>query len=199
MAIREQLKSFKKERILEQAQRLFYERGFRGTSLEAIADAMGMTKPFVYGVYDKKTDILYDIALQITSLSLEVAENAARAEGTPSQRLTQMAEGLAKVCMEHQIGTAVFFREEAQLEPERLAYIHELKGRFDEVLAGVLQEGVDSGEFRIDDVRLAALAIGGMICWTYSWYRQAGRLSQPEICERLGGYALRLAGVPQSD
>ena len=40
MALRDELKSFKKERILEEAERLFYERGFRGTSLDAIAESL---------------------------------------------------------------------------------------------------------------------------------------------------------------
>ncbi|MEY4863638.1 MAG: hypothetical protein RLZ51_1733, partial [Pseudomonadota bacterium] len=34
MTLRDELRSFKRERIIEEAQRLFYERGYRGTSLD---------------------------------------------------------------------------------------------------------------------------------------------------------------------
>ena len=199
MAIREQLKNFKKERILAEAQRLFYERGFKGTSLEAIADSMEMTKPFVYGVYDKKTDILFDIALRNISNSLEAVEAGIQSTGTPAQRLSEVARRLTQVCIEHREGVAVFFREEASLEPEHLAVINELKGKLDDALAGLLDEGVAGGDFLLDDVRTASLAIGGMISWTYIWYRPDGRLSAQEVKDHMAVYALRIAGARAKD
>ncbi len=193
--IREQLKTFKKERIVEEAVRLFYERGFRGTSLEAIADSLDMTKPFIYGVYEKKTDILFDIATRITQDSLEAVEEQVRGDGTPRERLVRMSQALARICMDDRISVAVFFREEAQLEPERLAVVHETKGRIDDAIARLLDEGMRAGEFDVPDLRLAALAIGGMISWTYSWYQPAGRLSAEEIGRHMADYALSIAGA----
>lgn len=197
MPMREQLRNFKKDRIMLEAGRLFFERGFRGTSLEAIADSMGMTKPFVYGIYDKKTDILFDISLRVSTLSLEAVETASQAAGSPRERLVRMAEGLAEVCMAHRISVAVFFREEGSLDPEHLVVIHEVKGRIDEVFARLLEEGVRSGDFEIEDLRVAALAIGGMISWSYSWYRPGGRLTAREIGQHMAAYALRIAGAKE--
>lgn len=194
MALRDQLKNFKKERILEEAQRLFYARGFRGTSLEAIAESMGMTKPFVYGVYDRKTDILYDLSLRNISLSLDAVESACQEAGTPPARLVEVARRLAHICIEHREAVTVFFREEASLEPEHLKVINGLKGRLDSALSALLAEGVKSGHFDLSDVRTAALAIGGMISWTYSWYRPTGRLNAEDIKDHLAQYALRIAG-----
>ncbi len=195
MAIREQLKNFKKERILEEALKLFYERGFRGTSLEAIADSMEMTKPFVYGVYDRKTDILYDISLRNITMSLDAVEAGCQAPGTPADRLAEVARRLTQVCIEHREAVTVFFREEASLEPEHLLLINDLKGQLDAKLAALLQEGTASGHFKMRDVRTASLAIGGMISWTYSWYRPKGRLGPEEIKEHMAQYALRIAGA----
>lgn len=195
IAIREQLRNVKRDRIMAEAERLFYERGFKGTSLDAIADAMAMTKPFVYGVYDKKTDILFDIAQRNIEMALSAVEAGIREPGSPTQRLAAVARGLTAVCIEHQAGVTVFFREEGSLEPERLAVINAQKGRLDDALAGLLQEGVDVGEFEISDVRMASLAIGGMISWTYTWYRDAGRLPADAIEEQMARFALRIAGA----
>lgn len=195
MAIRDQLKTFKKERILEQAQRLFYERGFRGTSLDAIAESMEMTKPFVYGVYGKKTDILYDVSIRIINTSLEAVEGASKVPGTPIERLVEVARRLTQVCIEHREGVTVFFREEASLEPEHVEVVNGLKGRIDDALAGLLEEGVKTGDFDLQDVRTAALAIGGMISWTYIWYRPTGRLKTEELKELMAQYALRIVGA----
>jgi TetR/AcrR family transcriptional regulator, cholesterol catabolism regulator len=194
-SMREQLRSFKKERILAVAQKLFFERGFRGTSLEAIADAMDVTKPFVYGIYDKKTDILFELVSRSTTLALGVVEEALKSEGTPSARLAQVARGLTTVCIEHQEAVTIFYREENALDPEHHQIINERKGAFDAGLAALLTEGVESGEFEVDDVRTAALAIGGMLSWTYSWFRPTGRLSMEELVEHMTQYALRIAGA----
>ncbi len=195
MAIREQLKSFKKERILEQAQRLFYERGFRGTSLEAIADAMGMTKPFVYGAYGKKIDILYDIAMRNVTMSLDAVTAGRASDGTPTQQLVEVARRLTGVCIEHREAVTVFFREETALDPEHMRCLNDMRGQIDQSLAELLEEGVRTKEFHIRDVRTAALAIGGMVSWVYSWYRPTGRLDAETIKEQMARYALRIAGA----
>ena len=48
---------------------------------------------------------------------------------------------------------------------------------FDAKLRRLLRDGVAAGEFEINDERVAALAIGGMVSWAYVWYRSNGRLS----------------------
>jgi TetR/AcrR family transcriptional regulator, cholesterol catabolism regulator len=193
--MREQLRSFKKERILEVARRLFFERGFKGTSLEAIADAMEVTKPFVYGIYDKKTDILFDIVLRNITLALDAVNESLNGEGSARERLAQVARKLTLICIEHRESVTIFFREESSLDPEHLQVMNERKGAFDEALASLLDIGVKSGEFELDDVRTATLAIGGMLSWTYSWYRPTGRLSVEELTDHMARYALRIAGA----
>jgi hypothetical protein len=44
-------------------------------------------------------------------------------------------------------------------------------------------------------VNLAALAIGGMISWAYTWHRPNGRLPLDELCARMAELALQMAGV----
>jgi AcrR family transcriptional regulator len=195
MAIRDQLKSFKKEKVMQEAQRLFFKRGFRGTSLEAIASSMGMTKPFIYGLYENKAKILFDISLRNIKLALDAVESACQAAGTPSERLVEVARRLTHICIEHGEAVTVFFREEASLEPLHLKTINELKGQLDSALAGLLEEGVESGDFKMTDVRIGSLAISGMISWSYTWYRPTGRLKAEEIKEHMAQYSLLIAGA----
>lgn len=198
-AIRDQLRNVKKERILDEARKLFYTHGFRGTSLDAIAESMGVTKPFVYGVYDKKTDILFDISLRNIHSSIEAVEGGAASAGTASERLAEAARRLTRVCIEYREGVAVFFRDETSLDPEHHELISALKQRIDDSLANILEEGAANGEFQLIDARTSALAIGGMISWSYVWYRPHGRLSMETLMEQMAQYALRIAGAkPQA-
>jgi len=63
------------------------------------------------------------------------------------------------------------------------------------VLSGLLTEGVAGGEFDVGDVHLAALAIGGMISWAYTWHRPAGRLALDDMCQRMADLALQMVGA----
>lgn len=195
MTIRDEIKSYKKDRILEKAEQLFYERGFRGTSLDVIAGALEMTKPFVYGAYDRKTDILYAIALRVVQRSLDAINEACASPGTPSDKLRQLALRLFDVTIRNQAAVAVFFREENAMPAHQLEVINSLKGEIDDAISALLAEGVAAGDFRIDDIRTATLAIGGMISWTYVWYRPTGRLDAAVLGEHMAEYALRIAGA----
>ena len=52
--------------MYEQAARLFAERGFAGTSLQDIADAMGVTRPALYYYVKSKDDLLAKLVTEIT-------------------------------------------------------------------------------------------------------------------------------------
>src|SRR3982074_3563746 len=45
------------ERLIEVATNLFMERGFEGTSIDAVAEAAGVSKPTVYARYRDKGDL----------------------------------------------------------------------------------------------------------------------------------------------
>lgn len=71
-----------RERILTTAVRLFAARGYDGTSLQAIADEMGLTKAAVYYYFHTKADILQAVLepgkLASTRMLDEVAEQRSR-------------------------------------------------------------------------------------------------------------------------
>ena len=54
-----------------------------------------------------------------------------------------------------------------------------MRRAFDFKLNELLESGVRSGDFRLADTSIAALAIGGIVSWAYVWYRPNGRLPLP--------------------
>ena len=196
MTISDEIKTVRKELILEHAERLFYAHGYRGTSMDTVAEALSVTKPVLYAVYDRKLDILIDISLRALNRSLDALQQARQAGGNPVDQLRLFAHRFTEAVIRHQAGSAVFFREESFIPPEATREINQLKGRFDADLAALIDAGVATGEFKVDDVRTASLAIGGRSRWIYVWYRQDGRLTPEAIGDRMATYTLRLVGAP---
>jgi AcrR family transcriptional regulator len=190
--MREEISAYKKERILEEAVKLFYERGFNGTTLDDIAGKLGVTKPFIYTHFRSKVELLEAICRPTIEMSLEAISKAAQREGRASDRLFQGVVDFSKVVLQRQANIAVYFREEKSFSEAGLADINALRKRFDRVLSELLEEGISAGEFEIADIRVAALAIGGMVSWAYTWYQPAGRLSIDDVGAELARFALEM-------
>ena len=197
--MRQEILAYKRERILQEAVALFYERGFTATTLDDIAAELGVTKPFIYTHFRSKTDLLVAVCRPTIELSLAAVSEAAAQPGTPTQRLRRAIEDFTRVVLRRQANIAVFFREEKHVSPEALAEINALRKRFDRVLSNLLADGVAAGEFEISDVNLAALAIGGMISWAYTWHRPKGRLTLDDMAAHMAELTLQMAGVRLRD
>jgi AcrR family transcriptional regulator len=193
--MREEILAYKRERILEEAVKLFYERGFTGTTLDDIAAELGVTKPFIYTHFRSKVDLLAALCKPTIEMSLAAVENAAALPGSPTERLYRAVVGFTRVVLSRQANIAIYFREEKSLAPEALAEINALRRKFDHVLTRLLREGIGAGEFELDDAGLASLAIGGMISWAYTWHRPGGRLELDDLCAQMAGMALHMVGA----
>jgi AcrR family transcriptional regulator len=82
-------------RILAAALELFAENGVSGTSLQMIADALGVTKAAVYHQFPTKNEIVLAVAeneLAQLEGALEVAEAQASREQARNMMLTQVIE-----------------------------------------------------------------------------------------------------------
>ena len=156
-AMRDEILAYKRERILEEAVKLFYERGFTGTTLDDIAAELGVTKPFIYTHFRGKVELLAALCKPTIELALAAVANAASRPGTPSERLRIAITDFTKVVLQRQPNIAIYFREEKNLSPEALAEINVLRREFDHVLSDLLIEGTAAGEFEIQDHSLAEI------------------------------------------
>ncbi len=197
--MREEITAYKRERILEEAVKLFYERGFSGTTLDDIAGKLGVTKPFIYSHFRSKVELLESICRPTIEMSLDAIAQAARQPGTASERLYDGIVNFSKVVLRRQANIAVYFREEKHFSEAGLAEINGLRKGFDRVLSDLLEEGSRAGAFKIADIRVAALAIGGMVSWAYTWYQPDGRLPIDEVGTQMARFALQMVGVAETE
>jgi AcrR family transcriptional regulator len=193
--MRNEILAYKRERILEEAVKLFYANGFSGTTLDDIATELGVTKPFIYTHFRSKVELLEAICRPTIELSVEAISHAAAGTGTATQRLRTGVVAFTKVVLQRQANIAVYFREEKNLSKNGLNEINALRRHFDRVLSGLLQEGAASAEFTVPDISVAALAIGGMVSWAYTWHREDGRLTLDEVGAKMAELALQMVGA----
>src|ERR1700728_2525928 len=133
--MREEIQAYKRERILQEAVALLYARGFTATTLDDIAAALGVTKPFIYTHFRSKTDLLAAICSPTIELSLDAVMHASMGPGSPTERLYRAIVDFTQVVLSRQANIAIYFREEKNLSPDALAEINTLRKKFDHVLS----------------------------------------------------------------
>ncbi len=190
--LRAEARAHKRERILETATRLFYEQGYRATSMESIADELSATKPFIYYHFKNKYDILEEIALRVLRMAIDSLLRAEAAGGEPAEVVGNMVRNYGQLVTEQQRIIAVFWREESNFSEATRRKVFAEQRKFLDTLSRVIQAGVDKGVFAVDSLELTALAIMNLVTFTYTWYRPDGELHPSTLSEHNVQLVLRM-------
>jgi AcrR family transcriptional regulator len=190
--LKDEVFELKRQRILDVASTLFFELGYKGTSMDAIAERMSVTKPFVYYHFDTKADILAAVCGRTTAVVAGLAEQQANSPGPVQGRLLELVRELSRRVIDGRVYLAVYFREEKHLPANASRELAADRRRFDRALSKLLQEGVDTGAFRVATVPVAAQAITGMTTWIFNWYREKGPLSPEQVAQEMSQMALAM-------
>ena len=169
--------------IATQAAELFDVAGYHTTSVEELAEAVGIRKPTLYHYFASKDEILFWIHEEFIDRLLEQAR--AR-EGDGREAADELFEVMADVLelMEtHHGHVRVFFEHHRELAADRRATIRAKRDAYRALVEGIVARGVRNGEFRELDPRLVTLAVFGACNWAYQWYRADGPLPSRRIAE----------------
>ncbi|GAA4709898.1 TetR/AcrR family transcriptional regulator [Pseudonocardia yuanmonensis] len=176
--------------LYEHATRLFAERGFAGTSLQDIADALGITRPALYYYVKSKDELLAKLVTEVTNGPLaDLTELVAR-DLDPVQRLRGIVEVIVGRRTAQPARFRLLIRSEAELPAELTAAYDESRRAVLKVIAGVIDDGVRAGRFRPVDARVAALGVLGMCNWVAWWFHPGGRDTAEGVTDQLADMAV---------
>jgi AcrR family transcriptional regulator len=179
--LKTEVQEFKRRRILEEARELFFALGYEATTLDAIAEGLNVTKPFIYSYFTNKSEILRAICEIGIRSSLHSLDEALATSLPPREKLRMIVESVVTIIVKNQKYIVVYEREEKNLQPKDAKQLMALRKEFGIRLATLLEAGAKSGDFDVDDPLLTAVSIGGLVTWVASWYRPLGRWSQTDV------------------
>jgi AcrR family transcriptional regulator len=190
--LRDELAGIKKERILKEAASLFFERGYMQTTVDAIADRIGVTKPFIYSHFKSKIELLIEICERANRDALAVANKATTQKLEVIGQLSLFVREFTDVVLAQHNYVSIYFREQIHLPPADARRIANIRKQIDKKLQEILARGKKEKVFQFDDLAMCSLVIAGMLSYAFAWYREGGRLSNNEICEQMILYVLRV-------
>jgi AcrR family transcriptional regulator len=197
-AMKEGVSRFKRGLVLNAAAKLFFERGYAATTVDAIADELSASKRAIYDHFGGKSEILVEICEQAIRFSVDLAERVAREKGDPAAKLRLLAREFTGIVIDNQDYITIGSTETKFLPADSQRRILRMQEKFHRILVGILSEGAANGVFFVRDPAMTALAISGMIIWTHRWYRARGRLSAAQVAEAMADAAAGMAGVART-
>jgi TetR/AcrR family transcriptional regulator, cholesterol catabolism regulator len=142
---------------------------------------------------ESKENLLYLIHERVMGQVFDTATRIAGLDEPAAGRLRQLGHEQISVIARYPDHVWVFLHEFRALTGERAAHFTASRRRYERSIEKILRDGVDSGEFVIDDVHLAALGWLGMHNYTYIWFQPGKRLTAARLATAF--YDLFIQGI----
>jgi AcrR family transcriptional regulator len=169
----------RRKEILHAALRTFRAKGYHGTTLDDIADQLGVRKTALYHYFPDKEAILYACHRESLAELSRILEEA-QALDSATARIAFVIREHVRVMIDTLEGSPLAF-EVTALTAGRQRGVIAARDRYEHGLRKIIEEGIADGEFRRVDAKIAVFAILGAINWIARWYRPEGALRAPEL------------------
>lgn len=190
------------ERIRAAALSLFARHGYAAVSMREIAGDVGIGAAAIYNHFATKQDLLADLMSRHFSCLMAGWAGSDGAAKTASPRAALIA--FTRFHLEYQRVNAdevsVAYMELRSLEQPNFHRFDQLRRSYEDQLTGIIERGVENGEFQTADAKVATLAILAMLTGMNGWFRQTTRLSSAEteaIYIDMVARAVGMAEIPQ--
>ncbi len=174
----------KAQMILRAAAKIFNERGFHNTSVADVAEALGVSKPFLYYYVKNKDQMLFECSRLATEELHAMLDEARKAKVKSWDRLVLIFQGYARV-MTSDFGVCLIRNTAPGTLPDAIREkLWVGRRRLNREVEQVVAQGIADGSIRSCDPVTLSFAIFGAFNWITYWYRERGALTPDEIADR---------------
>jgi len=173
--------------IVARAAEVFDRTGYNRASMDDVAEAVGIAKPTLYHYFRGKEEILFEIHQEFITRLIRQHEVRRGSGLSPRQELLEVMGDILELMETHRGHVRVFFEHVRDLPEDQRDVVRQQRDTYHQMVEDVLQRGIDEGEFRPVEVRMASMGVFGMCNWAYQWYQSAGSLRPREVAYTMWG------------
>lgn len=168
--VSEEHKLMVQDKILNAAMTLFARKGYHETSMDDIVSESGFSKGAIYGHFTSKDTLFLELQKRYATLSINQLTSAVAQEATAFAKLEiaanlvfasmcEVSDDVCRMDLEFQVASSRMPTMKKEHKKQQLTAI--------KLLADIINEGIDTGEFRkdLDADSIATIlisAIGGL-------------------------------------
>jgi AcrR family transcriptional regulator len=141
-----------RQKILEAAREVFFRDGFMAANLDEVAQKAGVAKGTLYRYFESKAELYVEVLAHNGEIFKQRMRETVGGGGSASDRIRRVAKFYFDHWVRNRDYFEIFWAIENQsvigeLPPGVLGQVSELWAECIEIVAGIITDGVESGEF----------------------------------------------------
>lgn len=175
----------RKRLVLDAAANLFERHGYHGTSMQDIAEAVGITKSALYHYVKSKEQLVYEIHDAFVSTMIEETTTYLADHPDPDDQLQFIVANIFAAVADYRPYVRAFFQDVRNLEGEEwYGRIVEKRNEYEGLVIECLERGVAAGRFDLEvSPTLASRFLFGACNWSYQWLDPSGSVKPEEMAQ----------------
>jgi TetR/AcrR family transcriptional regulator, cholesterol catabolism regulator len=187
----------REEQILREALRLFSQSGYHGTSLQEIADELGITRPAFYYYFNSKDELLWRLIGNLGDHLLEEARPIAATKASPRDKLRNLLITHTRTILGNRDAFKIYFTERHLVGTRRDRQLRRGEEQYHRLFEKVIRDGQLEGTFREDNANVLSLLVTGLANSALQWFQPRKDLSLEAVSELVADLGLAaIAPVP---
>lgn len=180
----------REEQILQEALRLFSQAGYHGTSLQEIADELGITRPAFYYYFNSKDELLWRLIGNLGDQLLEESRPIVATDASPSQKMRDLLVAHTLTILGNRDAFKIYFTERHLVGTRRDRQLRRGEEQYHRLFENVIRDGQAEGMFRDDNANVLALLVTGLANSALQWFQPRRDLSLDDISELVADLGL---------
>lgn len=189
----EALPKVREAEVFNAAARVFHERGYASSSVQTIADELGILKGSLYYYIKSKEDLLYGLLKDVhDDLSVILDEAKTNVASPPLERLFKYVRSQVEYATRNIPKISIYYRDADQLSDEHRLHIHSRRKEHQRFVLDLISEGQSDGSILAnEDPYVLSNLIFGSFIWTYRWFEPSDSLAPDEVATAAARFAVR--------
>ncbi|OWU86640.1 hypothetical protein ATO6_07640 [Oceanicola sp. 22II-s10i] len=180
VASREEIRELKRRAALRVAARIFNEKGYHATSLDEIADEIGVTKTALYYYFKNKEQLLYECIKVTYDCGANARLEAEKFNGTAFEKLQELYRRFMENLMEER-GAYTTMANIRSLPAEQQQELMERRRNLDRYSRMLIEKAIAEGSVRKLDVRITSNFFLGAVNWILRWHTEDDAMKPSDV------------------
>jgi AcrR family transcriptional regulator len=178
-----------KKKILEAAAELIRERGYVNVTLDQIAERLHISKVSIYHHWTSKQELIFDLHRIAYKIVIESLEKIAGDSDSPDSKFRRAIENHVSQAVVAGIAP-MLPQQDWQIISRHKKEIVKLRDSYEDMLCGIVEEGIRKGVFKRIDVKLLVYTVLGATNYTWVWYSPKGSMTPQAIAAHMSDFIL---------
>ena len=175
----------KREFIIEQAAKLFKEKGYKAASMRELAALVGVEAASLYNHIDSKNDLLEAICMNVANRYTCHISDLEKDECAVINKIEKLLRFHVREMMDNYEEVYVTDHDWRNMDEPHLSEYREMRRNYRKRFAAIVQQGVDHKEIKEVDANSAVMIFINAIGAVDQWHRIVHKVNRNDLEENI--------------